>query len=175
MDLYSKIAKEEGIDRSTVKSLAMPYTYGEYRESQMEDLIRHAVKMHKSFLNLERDNLVAVPDLPKGVEIQPLKSTKFKKPAATLTNLGIDEKEAKEMIKRYFEMFPTFKDIEKNHIVAAIEHHNGNKSQASRTLGITIRTLYNKLELYGLHDLYNSRPRSDTVTCPVVEEFKKRK
>ncbi|MFO7931563.1 MAG: sigma-54 dependent transcriptional regulator [Desulfosalsimonas sp.] len=41
-------------------------------------------------------------------------------------------------------------EIEKSAIVRALERAEGNKSEAARLLGITRRTLYNKLEKYGI-------------------------
>lgn len=41
-------------------------------------------------------------------------------------------------------------EIEKSAIAGAIEKTGGNKSEAARLLGITRRTLYNKLEKYGI-------------------------
>jgi DNA-binding NtrC family response regulator len=40
---------------------------------------------------------------------------------------------------------PTLRDIEMEHILAVLEKHNGNKPAAARELGISLKTLYNKL------------------------------
>jgi len=40
---------------------------------------------------------------------------------------------------------PTLRDIEMEHILAVLEKHHGNKPAASRELGISLKTLYNKL------------------------------
>ncbi|MEK7692336.1 MAG: helix-turn-helix domain-containing protein, partial [Bdellovibrionota bacterium] len=40
--------------------------------------------------------------------------------------------------------------IEKNHILRTLQHHSGNKTKAAQSLGITIKTLYNKLHRYGV-------------------------
>jgi DNA-binding NtrC family response regulator len=40
---------------------------------------------------------------------------------------------------------PTLRDIEMEHIVAVLERHQGNKPAAARELGISLKTLYNKL------------------------------
>jgi len=44
----------------------------------------------------------------------------------------------------------TMQDIEKEAILAALKASNGNKAEAARRLGITRKTLHNKLKLYGL-------------------------
>ena len=40
--------------------------------------------------------------------------------------------------------------IEKEHILKALDYFNGNKTRAAKSLGITIKTLYNKLHRYGI-------------------------
>jgi two-component system response regulator HydG len=46
-------------------------------------------------------------------------------------------------------------DVEKNHILRALAYHHGNKTKTAQSLGITIKTLYNKLHRYGI---LNSSP-----------------
>ena len=41
-------------------------------------------------------------------------------------------------------------EIERRHILAVLAHAGGNKTRAAAILGITTRTLYNKLAEYGL-------------------------
>ena len=44
----------------------------------------------------------------------------------------------------------SLEEVEKNHIVRTLAFHNGNKTRSAHSLGITIKTLYNKLHRYGL-------------------------
>ena len=41
-------------------------------------------------------------------------------------------------------------DVEKNHILRTLAYHHGNKTKTAQSLGITIKTLYNKLHRYGI-------------------------
>ncbi len=43
----------------------------------------------------------------------------------------------------------TLHELEKRYILKALGHYGGNKTQAANNLGITIKTLYNKLHEYG--------------------------
>lgn len=43
----------------------------------------------------------------------------------------------------------TLGELEKRYILKALSHFDGNKTQAAQALGITIKTLYNKLHEYG--------------------------
>ncbi len=51
-------------------------------------------------------------------------------------------------------------ELEKRYILKALNHYGGNKTQAANNLGITIKTLYNKLHEYGEFDKYavHSKP-----------------
>ncbi len=51
-------------------------------------------------------------------------------------------------------------DLEKKYIISALAFYGGNKTQAAQGLGITIKTLYNKLHEYGEFEKYavHSKP-----------------
>jgi transcriptional regulator with GAF, ATPase, and Fis domain len=44
----------------------------------------------------------------------------------------------------------TLEDLERNHILQMLAYQHGNKTKTAKLLGITIKTLYNKLHRYGL-------------------------
>ena len=43
-------------------------------------------------------------------------------------------------------------ELEKRHILAVLEHCQGNRTQAAKKLGISVRTMRNKLNEYGVSD-----------------------
>ena len=55
----------------------------------------------------------------------------------------------------------TIYELEKRHIIKALNYFEGNKTQAANALGITIKTLYNKLHEYGEFEKFaiHSKPK----------------
>ena len=49
-----------------------------------------------------------------------------------------------------FDAVPTLAELEKKHILTALHHCGQNKSKAHKMLGISLKTLYNKLHEYGI-------------------------
>ena len=52
------------------------------------------------------------------------------------------------------------KDLEKNHILKVLQSTSGNKTQAAKMLGISVRNLYRKMEQYGV--MGNANPPSSS-------------
>lgn len=52
--------------------------------------------------------------------------------------------------------FQTLREMEKTHILAALDLANGNKAKAASLLGVSIKTVYNKL------NSFSSQPFSDS-------------
>lgn len=46
----------------------------------------------------------------------------------------------------------TLRDVERTWVIWAMQHHKGNKAVAARALGITSKTLYNRLHEYGIFE-----------------------
>ncbi len=49
-----------------------------------------------------------------------------------------------------FALDSPLEDVEKGHILRTLSYHQGNKTKTAQSLGITIKTLYNKLHRYGI-------------------------
>jgi Nif-specific regulatory protein len=65
-----------------------------------------------------------------------------------VTQAPVIEEENEEEIVDFREM--TLDELEKRHICMALEHLSGNKTKTAKMLGITVKTLYNKLHSYGM-------------------------
>lgn len=59
------------------------------------------------------------------------------------------EAEIEEVVVEEFSEM-TLHNLEKLHICKTLDHLGGNKTRAAKSLGITVKTLYNKLHSYGL-------------------------
>jgi len=44
--------------------------------------------------------------------------------------------------------FPALQEVERKYVELVLERAKGNKSQAAKVLGISIKTIYNKIENY---------------------------
>ena len=56
----------------------------------------------------------------------------------------------------------TLRDMERRCVVQALKYFSGNKTRAANALGITVKTLYNKLHEYGTAQKYNSYATNKT-------------
>jgi DNA-binding NtrC family response regulator len=69
--------------------------------------------------------------------------------ASHLPEFAQEVKVEKVEVKPSYQEFTLF-DLEKKHIIDTLDHLAGNKTRAAKALGITVKTLYNKLHSYGL-------------------------
>jgi DNA-binding NtrC family response regulator/putative methionine-R-sulfoxide reductase with GAF domain len=69
--------------------------------------------------------------------------------AIHLPEFAQEVKVEKVEISPAFQEFTLF-NLEKKHIIDTLDHLAGNKTRAAKALGITVKTLYNKLHSYGL-------------------------
>jgi transcriptional regulator with PAS, ATPase and Fis domain len=60
-----------------------------------------------------------------------------------------------------FSLEMPLEDVEKNHILRALAYNHGNKTKTAQGLGITIKTLYNKLHRYGVLPPHGAQSRSE--------------
>jgi len=73
-----------------------------------------------------------------------------KKSEAVIKLEELDAQEAEDIIRLSVGM--SMKEIEKKVIERTLKKTNGNKSRAAEILNIGVRTLYRKLDAYGLRD-----------------------
>ncbi len=69
--------------------------------------------------------------------------------ASHLPEFAQEVKVEKVEVKPSYVEFTLF-DLEKKHIIDTLGHLGGNKTRAAKALGITVKTLYNKLHSYGM-------------------------
>jgi Nif-specific regulatory protein len=69
--------------------------------------------------------------------------------ASHLPEFAQEAKVEVEVVKASYTEFTLF-DLEKKHIIDTLDHLSGNKTRAAKALGITVKTLYNKLHSYGM-------------------------
>ena len=111
----------DGISPEAMEKL-LGYEYpGNVR--QLSNIIEYA-------MILEQGRRIEVSDLP-----------------GDMTSEKVDEGKASE--KEYF-VGKTFSDLEKKAITFALERNNGRRDITASQLGISIRTLHNKMHTYGI-------------------------
>lgn len=71
--------------------------------------------------------------------------------ASHLPEFAVEVKIEKVEVKPTYKELTLF-ELEKKHIVDTLDHLSGNKTRAAKALGITVKTLYNKLHSYGMID-----------------------
>jgi len=66
------------------------------------------------------------------------------------------KKPEQQDIETEFDPDISLHEIEKRYITKALNYFGGNKTKASKSLGVTVKTLYNKLHQYDLFDEYSA-------------------
>jgi len=60
-------------------------------------------------------------------------------------------------------------EVEKVYIISALNYFKGNKSLAAKSLGVSIKTLYNKLHMYDLFTKYSRIKIGTTDEIQTIE------
>jgi transcriptional regulator with PAS, ATPase and Fis domain len=81
--------------------------------------------------------------------MKPKETSSKKKNIITLDDIPAEiQKHAKNFNVTNSDSPQKLDDIEREHILSTLQHYNGNKSKTSLALGVTLKTLYNKLNKY---------------------------
>lgn len=70
------------------------------------------------------------------------------------SNIPLLTEDNSQVVKNDYNPMVTIYELEKLYVLKALDYFNGNKTQAANALGITIKTLYNKLHEYGEFEKY---------------------
>ncbi len=122
IDELDNLNRVEGLSRNAAKALLKNEWPGNIR------MLRDVIKLAAEIANSEGRRIISESDLPQHI-------TK-----------GVVEKEHKSTSDE----FPSLEEIEKEHIMKAMEQTNWNKSMASKILGLSRPTLNEKLKKYGI-------------------------
>ena len=64
------------------------------------------------------------------------------------------DSENKDQVIYSFDSVVTLAELERKHIATALERFGGNKTKAAQALGVSLKTLYNKLNEYAKADSF---------------------
>ena len=99
------------------------------------------------------------------LQVDHLGLTSYSSGAATVSSTRLTGIDAPAETDRKFH---TLDEVEKRHILTALEHCHGNRTHAAKALGISVRTLRNKLNEYNIKGLASmsepSGPNMNTVS-----------
>ncbi len=113
---------------------------------ELQNVIERAVILSADSTTLNPEHLGLA--LPTPAEAPTAVAT-YQAPAATVPIPTVNESAAAAMAPaKSSAAFPSLADLEQEHILAALAKTGNNRTQAARLLGISIRTLRNKLQEY---------------------------
>lgn len=131
--------KVQGISPECMKVLMAHEWPGNVRE--LQNVIERAVIMCADGDVIRPEHLGIIPIKSESL-IQVNQPSEQHKPAEDIQTKSATQREIKK------EDFPTLDSLEKEYILKAMELCNGNRTHAARILGISVRTLRNKLNEY---------------------------
>lgn len=70
--------------------------------------------------------------------------------------LLVEKEEIKPVVEEVSYLPKTLEELEKKHICETLDYLSGNKTKSAKVLGITVKTLYNKLHSYGMIEVKES-------------------
>lgn len=129
-----------------IETLALHFLNKDRPPLDHKTISRQAIKMLKKYrwpdnireLRNTMDRAYLLSDAEKEINIKHF-------PETVISGFNQQGKEEKSEYRAV-----SLDDLEKDHIVKTLEHLGGNKTRAAKVLGITVKTLYNKLHNYGM-------------------------
>ena len=131
--------------------LLLQYNYpGNVR--QLANALEHAMVLSDRFPiraddlpGMLRQELPGANYLHRKMEEKPSRPVVIRKEAAVAAPVAINRDPAQALMSFDPSEAPTLRDMEMKAIDSALQRHGGNKSKAAEELGISLKTLYNKL------------------------------
>jgi DNA-binding NtrC family response regulator len=135
-----------------------------HRRSDIPEMARYFLRTGSAGRSgpteLSAEAIDALVDYPWPGNVRELKNF-MERLAITMSGRTVSADDIRSQLSKPEEDSRTYKaktmqEIEKEAIIAALDHYDGNRTRAAKSLGIGRRTLQNKLKSYGMADYGNA-------------------
>ena len=99
---------------------------------------------------IKRGQILSSDGIIKPCDIWPARGNSYRTSPETLgsSSLNLPDGSLTSLVDIANKDYPTLDDMERLFILATLKRANGNRAQAAKVLGISVRNLYRKLEIY---------------------------
>lgn len=116
--------------------------------SPLEDITPEALEVLKNYS--WPGNVRELQNCIERIKILLPYETSGRRNIITLDDVPMEIRESSKKLQSLESIPDKLDDIERRHILKSLEYFNGNKSKTATALGITLKTLYNKLNKYNV-------------------------